>query len=323
MKPTFHHRAVNSHFDDPSLYVRFLREKRALLFDAGDIRGLGQADMLKISDLFVSHTHIDHFIGFDMILRALLRRETPLRVFGPSNIADCLEGKLRGYTWNVITEYPLKLEVYAVHENALRHSSFHAGNYFRRIDRDELPFSGLLLEEKCFRVRAASIRHDIQCLGFSLEEDRHININKDALEKMGLPVGPWLGSLKSAIREGAPGDREFDISGRTCVLDDLRHLATITRGQRITYVTDASPDEENIEAIKRLAQGSDTFYCEAYFLDEDLDRARERNHLTGAIAGRIAREARVKSLVPIHFSPRYLHGETTPGDEALREFEKE
>ncbi len=320
MKPTFHHRPVNGPFEDPILYVRFLREKRALLFDAGDMGGLGQTDVLKITDLFVSHAHIDHFIGFDTVLRALLRRETPLRVFGPSNIADCVEGKLSGYAWNVITEYPLRLEVFAVQENTLRHSSFYAENRFKRLERDERPFSGTLLEETSFKVMAASISHDIQCLGFSIEEDFHININKDALLSMGLPVGPWLGELKRAIRENAPGETKFAISGKKYSLEELRPLAMITRGQKVSYITDASPDEENVERITGLVKGSDTLYCEAYFLDEDRDRAKERNHLTGALAGRIAREAGVKALVPIHFSPRYIHSGATPGDEALREY---
>ena len=86
MKPTFHHRAINSPFDDPCVYVRALREKRALLFDLGHTNRLKPADIQKITDVFVTHTHIDHFIGFDTLLRALLRRETPLRIFGPPNI---------------------------------------------------------------------------------------------------------------------------------------------------------------------------------------------------------------------------------------------
>ena len=104
MKPTFHHRLVNNFFEDPCVYVRVLREKRAFLFDLGDISRLSPSDIQKISDVFVTHTHIDHFIGFDILLRALLRRESPLRIFGPANIIGCVEGKLKGYTWNLIKE---------------------------------------------------------------------------------------------------------------------------------------------------------------------------------------------------------------------------
>jgi ribonuclease Z len=67
---------------------------------------------------------------------------------------------------------------------------------------------------------------------------------------------------------------------------------------------------------------ADTLYCEAYFLEADAERARERNHLTAALAGRIAREAGVRELVLAHFSPKYRgHGET-PEEEALKEFRR-
>jgi ribonuclease Z len=320
MKPTMHHRPVNGPFEDPSVYVRFLRERRAMLFDAGDISGLGQAETMKLTDLFITHTHIDHFIGFDAVLRALLRRERPLRIYGPSNITDCVEGKLRGYAWNLIEEYPLRLEVFAVHENSLRHTIFVACERFERRKMGERPFSGVLLDEAGFKVRAASLNHDIHCLGFSIEEDYHININKQALTEMGLEVGPWLNDFKKAIRENAPENKEFQVSGRLYTMEELRPLAMFTDGQKISYITDASPDEENEEKIINLVQGSDTLYCEAYFLEEERDKAMERKHLTGKIAGKIARLAGVKNLVPMHYSPRYMNSPVTPGNEAMEEY---
>ena len=74
MKPTFLCSLVNGPFEDPALFVRVLREKRAFLFDVGDVSALAPGDLQKITDVFVTHTHIDHFIGFDSLLRALLRR---------------------------------------------------------------------------------------------------------------------------------------------------------------------------------------------------------------------------------------------------------
>ncbi|HKZ56748.1 MAG TPA: MBL fold metallo-hydrolase, partial [Thermodesulfovibrionales bacterium] len=77
MKPTFIHRMINGPFEDPCLFIRIIREKRAFLFDIGSIDRLKSGDLQKITDVFVTHTHIDHFIGFDTLLRALLRRERP------------------------------------------------------------------------------------------------------------------------------------------------------------------------------------------------------------------------------------------------------
>ncbi|MCK4823663.1 ribonuclease Z, partial [bacterium] len=98
MKASFQHKTVNDPFGDPVLYVKLFKEKRALMFDCGDISPLSSGTMLKVTDLFITHTHIDHFIGFDTLLRTLLsRKNAPLRIFGPANITDCVEGKLMGY----------------------------------------------------------------------------------------------------------------------------------------------------------------------------------------------------------------------------------
>jgi len=53
------------------------------------------------------------------------------------------------------------------------------------------------------------------------------------------------------------------------------------------------------------------------FLDEDREHAERKAHLTARAAGEIARAAAVKSVVPFHFSPRYLGRE----DELRRELE--
>ncbi len=322
MKPTFFHALVNGPFEDPSLYIRFLRERRAVMFDLGSLERLSAGDLLKITDVFVSHAHIDHFIGFDRLLRAVLRRPRPLRVFGPAGMPDCVEGKLKGYTWNLIREYPLEIEAFGISENAVSHASFHASERFERIDRGQRPFDGTVLKEETFRIRAVNLTHDIQCLAYAIEEDFHINIDKDALSRMALPVGPWLGGLKQAIREGAGDETEFEIDGKNYRLGELKGLAMITKGQKVSYIVDASPTEENIKNAVELVRGSDTLYCEAYFLDEDSERARERNHLTARLAGAIAREAGAGSLVVTHFSPKYKHSPQSPVEEAMGEFKR-
>lgn len=92
MVPVFHPRLVNDPFGDPCLYIDVQRERRAILFDLGDIGGLEAAKVMRVSDVFVSHTHIDHFIGFDHLLRLLLGRGKKLRIFGPLVSPETLRG---------------------------------------------------------------------------------------------------------------------------------------------------------------------------------------------------------------------------------------
>ncbi len=321
MKPSFHVRPFNGPFDDPGLYIRVLREGGALMFDLGFTTSLSPGDILKTTGIFVSHTHMDHFIGFDNILRTSLKKERPLRLYGPAGFTDCVEGKLKSYTWNLIKEYPLIIEVDEVVNESVRKAVFKAENSFAREEQGTTPFCGILLKESLYTVRAVSLDHQIPCLAFSLEEDYHINIDKAILNTRGLTVGPWIRQLKTAIRENKE-DSVFTIEGRTYSYPEIRGVASITRGQKLSYVVDAVGSEENIRKIAGLAKGADVLYIETYFLDEDKDRARDRFHLTAREAGRIAREAGVRRLEPIHFSPRYTDDSLRLIQEAKEEFRK-
>lgn len=320
MKPSFIHKLINNPFDDPCLYIRIIREKRALLFDIGDISNLSQGELYKITDVFVTHTHIDHFIGFDYLLRAILKRNTPLRVYGPSNIVDCIEGKLKGYTWNHIKEYPIKIYVNAVTDNLIHSYAFEAENAFHKKQITTSEFKGLLLEEPMFKIKAIQINHQIPCLGFKIEENFHININKAILTERGFTVGPWLTELKKAIRLNKDRKTEIIINNNKYTIEDLIDIASISRGQKISYILDVAPEEENILKIIDFVRESDVLYCEAYFMKKDKEQAIKRFHLTSDITGRIASEAGVKELVPIHFSPRYMKLEENPHDEAISYF---
>ena len=85
---------VNNPFQDPALYIDFFFESRSILFDIGDITSLSTRHINRITDIFISHTHMDHFIGFDHVLRTLLGREKKLRVYGPPGIISNVEREL-------------------------------------------------------------------------------------------------------------------------------------------------------------------------------------------------------------------------------------
>ncbi|MDA8215441.1 MAG: MBL fold metallo-hydrolase [Nitrospiraceae bacterium] len=320
MKPSFHARPVNGPFEDPCVYVRILREKRALLFDLGYMGRLELGNLLKITDIFVTHMHMDHFAGFDTVLRGVLKRDIPLRVFGPENITACVEGKLKGYTWNLIKDYPLKIEVFEIKDGSISHSSFYAENSFEKIVNPEIEFDGIIKKEPLFKITGIVLSHQIPVMAYSMEEEFHININKAILSEKELPVGPWLSDLKKAIREQKSEEITFEINNKIFTLEELMEIATITKGQKISYVMDVAPTDENMGKIIPFVKGSDILFCEAYFLEKDMDRAKERHHLTAAIAGRIAREANVGSLEIMHFSPKYRHCVDELYNEAIKEF---
>lgn len=321
MEPIFRCRLLNDVFGDPALFIRILREKRALQFDLGDISGLTPSEIYKITDVFVTHTHIDHFIGFDALLRAVLRRKIPINIYGPANITRCVAGKLKGYTWNLIRDYPTEINVFAYDGRSLARSVFKAENSFKREDITVSASDGRLLADDLFTVKTAKLSHGTPCLAYSIEEETHINIDKDRLIRKGLKIGPWLGIFKKALRRNDPADSTLEISGKHYRMDSLWDIAKITDGQKITFATDFAITAKNIERLAELAKGSDVFYCEAYFLEKDRQRAKQRFHITAKTCGLIARKAGAKKLIVSHISPRHIDCPDLVVKEAMEAFE--
>jgi ribonuclease Z len=321
MKPVFHAKLLNDYFGDPCLFVRLLYERRAVLFDLGTLHSLNPSEAYKISDVFVTHTHMDHFMGFDSLLRTILRRDVPLRIYGPSSILSCIEGKLKGYTWNLIEDYPTEIHVYAYNGRQVTHSLFAARNRFRKETISKNASDGLLLQNEMFTVRAVKLDHGIPCLAYSLEEAFHINIDKALLIREGLPVGAWLNEFKRVLRK-RPEERPqtIRVGNADLAVSELSGIARITKGQKISYATDIALHQRNFNRLLRLIKGSDTFFCEAYFLEEDRERAKERSHLTAKAAGTLARKAGVKRLELMHLSPRYMDCPERVVEEAMKEF---
>ncbi|MBI4400908.1 MAG: ribonuclease Z [Nitrospirae bacterium] len=334
MTPSFSSYLVNEPFGDPGLYVEIKWARRALLFDLGHNDALGPTRLLRAGEIFVSHTHMDHFIGFDKILRIALGRGKTLRLFGPPGLIANVTGKLRGYTWNLVDGYPLTIEVREFHPHEIRSATFLASESFEpreappRSRHALSPFP--VLEDPMFTVRAIALNHRIPSFGYVLQEQCHINVNKEKLRAAGLPVGSWLKDLKQLIWQGQPDDFRFTATlyfehrreEREFQLGEVRdRFVTITRGQKIAYVVDARYDEENEAKIVDLARGADVFYCEAPYLERDADKARERYHLTARQAGLMAAKADVRQLVVFHFSPRYTGQGEMIVQEAMQAFE--
>ena len=309
---------INDPFGDPGLLVQFLLQKQVLLFDLGDLSPLSNGTLLKVSHVFVSHTHIDHFIGFDRLLRTLFGREKTLTIFGPENIIQNVEGKLAGFTWNLVELYSesLTIEVVEVRESGLLKGTFRAIDRFKLCDEKEEPFvDGLIVDNPVFSVRAAILEHRVPCLGFALQEKPHVNINKDKLQSMKAEPGPWLNELKQSILRsepestlimvpfGEPGNfRTKDIP-----LSQLKNdLVEVFPGQKIGYVVDTVFNDRNRKKIVELVKSADVFFCESPFLANEEERGQARCHLTSRQAGILAREAGVKQLCVFHFSRRHM-----------------
>ncbi len=331
MRPSFLPKLINGPFDDPGLFIPYQFQNRALIFDLGDIDCLAPKDILKISHAFVTHTHMDHFIGFDRLLRLSLGREKNISIYGPPGFLKNAAGKLAGYTWNLADKYnyPLSLQITEVHVGHTFRRKYRCAKEFQSARAPvKRTFSSILYEEPAFQVSAVILDHKIPCLGFSLTERFHVNIIKNGLEALGLSPGPWLAEFKQALYNQVDLTAKFKVNvdrqkaAKEFTLGVLADkIARITPGQKITYITDVVDSAANRDKIVALARGSDHLFIEAVFLHQDRELAEKKHHLTARRAGQLAALAQAKQFSVFHFSPRYTGEEWRLQDEAAAAYQ--
>ncbi len=331
MRPSFHPRLVNSPFGDPGLYIPLIFENRAVLFDLGDIHALSSRDILKIDTVFVTHTHMDHFIGFDRLLRLLLGRDKTVSMFGPEGFLQNVTGKLAGYAWNLVEHYANRfvLEATEVQPDRLISKRFVCREGFVATEPRQAPFESTLVKDPAFSVSTAILDHGLPCLAFSIQEQFHINIIKERVLSLGLQIGPWLNTFKKALFNHAPPESEFIVTDpksatqQTFILGELAdRIAKITPGQKVAYIADAGMSAVNEDRMIQLADGADHLFIEAAFLEKHREIAQKKHHLTARQAGTIAARAGVKQFTIFHFSPRYTGQEYLLQEEAQTAFDQ-
>lgn len=297
---------VNGVFGDPLLHLRPRYQRRSLLFDLGEGVRLSARIAHEVTDVFVSHAHMDHLGGFVWLLRARIGLFPPCRLFGPPGLGRHIEGLLRGFLWDRVAGKAPCFEVAELHGDRLL-------RFRLQVDRagyESLPEfavrDGVIYQESGFRIRAAELDHHTPVLAFALEPEAQIKVRKDRLVARSLAPGPWLGELKARLLAGRGGASIRLPNGRVETVAALgAELTLLSAGKKLAYATDFADTAENRRRITALAAGAHTFFCEAPFLEADVAQARRSGHLTARACGEIALAAGVARLVPFHFSRRY------------------
>jgi len=240
-----------------------------------------------------------------------------------------------GYSWNLLNEYDHNfiICVHEVHHDQVLTKDYACRSRFTpKTTAQKKAFRGILLKEPGFHIEATLLDHRIPCLAFSLVESFYVNILKEGLKEMDLPLGPWLNRFKKALYEKQDQNSEFTVTReeagqviweKQLTLGDLTNRITkVTPGQKITYVTDILGSPENFRKALKISRGSDDLFIEAAFLYEDKDKAQEKFHLTASEAGALAGLAGAKRFTLFHFSPRYRGREEEIRKEAMRAFQQ-
>jgi ribonuclease Z len=335
MPPTFKPCLINNPIDDPGLLILFSFRNRAIAFDLGDIYNLTSREILKISHIFISHTHMDHFAGFDRLLRIMVGRHKTIHMYGPEGFLSNIEGKLSGYTWNLVKNFSNQFIIHAteVSENALISKEYQCQNGFKPVGKPtrQLFHHHEIHKEPSLTINTVILDHGVPSLGFALKEKIRVKIRKDVLETLGLIPGEWINQLKQAVLEKKSPDSIIKVPHENNGIkilkkykfkDLLDSLTIITEGQKIAYVADSAYTPANIEKIIKLAKNADHLFIEAAFLEKDMDHATEKRHLTARQAGELAGLANAKHFTLFHFSPRYQDAEDLFYNEAKKAYQQ-
>ena len=298
---------LNGVFGDPQIHLRMRHQRRSLMFDLGDGARLPARLAHQVSDVFISHAHMDHISGFQWLLRSRLRNALPVcRVYGPLGLLNHIQGFIQSYLWDRIGDSGPVFEIAELHGDQLQRYQLKVGIPGVQPLETKQIIDGVLRQEPGFRIRTAVLDHHTPVMAYAYEPDKEINVRKDRLTARGLTPGPWLATLKQQL---LAGQRETLITlpdGNTQPAGTLGdELVFIKPGKKLVYATDLADTRQNRNRLTALAHHAHTFFCEAPFLEADAQQAQLTGHLTTRACGEIATAAGVVRLVPFHFSRRY------------------
>lgn len=303
---------VNGVFGDPLLHLRIRHKGRSLLFDLGEGSRLSARLAHQVSDVFISHAHMDHIAGFQWLMRSRLGEFPLCRLYGPPGLAKHINGFIQSILWDRIGDRGPRFEVNELHGRVLRRFQLQAGHENTEQVEETTVSNGIVLKEPGFQIRAIQLDHHTPVLAYAFEPDMEIHIRKDRLAAHELEPGPWLTVLKQAIQSEKTNQLIDLPDGTQASTGALQQdLTLISPGKKLVYATDFADTPENRERLIGFAKNAHTFFCEAAFLKADADHAERNAHLTTRACGEIAADARVSRLVAFHFSRRYA---TRPDD---------
>ena len=220
----------------------------------------------KISHIFISHLHGDHYFGLVGLINSfgLLHHLQDLHVYAPSPLQEIVEWQLKVAS----TTLPYKL-------------------FFHTISKEDV-----LVDEDKFLIKCFPTNHRIECYGFSFHEKkskRRLQVEK--AREFNIPIA-FYDRLKNGEDYVQP---DGSVVKHEWVTEDT------APGKTYAFCADTKYDETIIPHI----QDADLIYHETTYLDALQERAADRFHSTSRQAALIAKKANVKKLLIGHFSSKY------------------
>ena len=222
----------------------------------------------RLTDIFISHLHGDHFLGLPGLLSTLALHQEG----GSLTIHIAEDGaRLLRSIMNVLcreTSFELKYDIFDPEKG------------------------GVLIDDKSLTVTAFPISHRVPCSGFRFDEKPKMrHIRGDMVKFHNVPVYKM-----NEIRAGA----DF-VTPDGHIIPNAVLTSDANPNVSYAYCSDTMYDERIVEHV----EGVDVLYHEATYGDDKDFKAAPRGHSTARQAAEIARKAGVGKLVIGHFSKSY------------------
>lgn len=283
--------------------------------ECGDASLLGVKECQDTAAVFISHTHIDHFVNFDTILRHQIGIERTVVIVGPAGIAEQVQAKIKSYTWNLIQKGSI---VYEIHEitDENEFSVFGIEPPLWNLDFVRKESGKPVFENELFDVSYTLLDHKIPTVAYLFRERNTVSID---IAKSKMKGGKWVKELKAAFEQNLP-QAEIEVDGNKVAAQTLFDLLTVKQGDTFGVVMDHAASVENHRKIIETFAGVNTVFVEAFYKEEDKVQAEKNFHSYSAQSAKVMKAAGVKNPVPVHFSRKYDEGEI---ELLIREFKTE
>lgn len=222
----------------------------------------------KISHIFISHLHGDHYLGLVGLLSSmnLHGRKSDLFLYGPAPLIEVINLQLK-YS-----------------DTTLQY------NLIFKATNPDVP--ELIMDKHMIRVTSFPLVHRVPTTGFRFDEGkRSASLIKEKIEELNIPT-VFLNMLKKGI------DCEHT-DGTLYKASELTEPAPASRSY--AYCSDTKAFESYTESI----QDVDLLYHETTFLQEMVERAHSTFHSTALEAAKVAKQVNAKQLLMGHYSARY------------------
>lgn len=317
-------RLVNASTGDPVLFIDYPGTDDAYLFDAGDLAALPQAKLGDLTAVFLTHFHMDHFCGFDRVLRANLDRDKLLRVYGPDGTIGRIYDRIKSYEIQHFPFQQVVIELHELHGGKERVAVLECSRKFPEPEVTQKPWAGpLVFENESVYVEAVPTDHTAPGLAYALVERVGYHPDPSRLAGGLLRPGPWVQDVLSRLRNGEAQETVLDVGGGRFTLGALAEsYFAKSRGGRIVFVTDTAWSDAVKPGLTKLAKKAQRLYCDSYYLAADAKHAQKHRHMTAVHAAELAKAAGVEQLILMHFGPRYAGRYEELIEEAKKVFPK-